>query len=328
MNDKKMKVVLCTRLFDAAVEYLTDKVNLVWRVNKQPRDIIEDLADADAVVLGLQNFDGESMRLCPKLKVIARQGVGFDNVDVACATSLGIPIVITPGANSRSVAEHTFCCILATFKNLRREINFAVSGDFSHRNDCEAYELFGKTIGILGLGKIGQQVAEMGKAFSMNIIAYDPFLDRNTIEGKGYIYAGTVDDVLRNSDVVTIHVPLTDETTNMISDRELALMKPTACLINCSRGKIVDENALYRVLKEKQIFGAAIDAFENEPTNPDNPLLSLDNFIPTPHVAALTKEASQKMGTMVGEGVWAVLNNQKYPYVGNPDVYQNKKWNM
>lgn len=326
MADKRKKVVLCTRLFDAGVEYLNDRVDLVWHVNEQPQDIVADLTDADAIVLGLQKLDATTMKHCLNLKVIARQGVGFDNIDATAATSLGIPIVITPGANSRSVAEHTMCCILATFKNLRREINFASAGDFSHRNNCEAYELYGKTVGIIGLGKIGQYVAEMCKAFSMNIMAYDPFLSQTHIEEGGYIYASSVDDILKCSDVITIHVPLTEATINMISYREFNLMKPTACLINCSRGKIVDEDALYYTLKDRKIWGAAIDAFEREPTQPDNPLLTLDNFIPTPHVAALTKEASKNMGTMVGEGIWSVLNGHKYPYVGNPLVYQHEKW--
>ena len=321
-----MKVVLCTRLFDAGVKYLSDKVCLSWHINQQPKDILTELKDADAVVLGLQKLDGETIRSCPNLKVIAKQGVGFDNVDEETATHLGIPIVITPGANSRSVAEHTMCCILAAFKNLRREVNFALAGDFSKRNECEAYELYGKTVGILGFGKIGQQVAEMCRGFAMKVVAYDPFLHREEVEAKGVQYVETVKEVLQVSDAVTIHVPLTPETEHLISYRELAWMKPTACLINCARGSIVDESALLEAVQNKQIFCAALDAWEREPIRADNPLLALDNLIPTPHVAALTKEASAKMGKMVGEGVWAILKGERYPYVGNPSVYRHPKW--
>lgn len=324
--DKKWKVVSCTRLFQAGVDFLEEKVNFVQRTNQQPKDILDEIVDADAIILGLQILDGETIRKCPNLKVIAKQGTGFDNVDAAVATELGIPIVITPGANIQSVAEHTMCCILTAMKNMRVQLNHAVAGDFSARNNCEAFELKGKTLGLFGMGKIGLLVADMCKAFGMEVLVYDPFIAKEKVEARGYHYAPTKEYILQNGDVFTIHIPLTKDTENLISYDEFALMKKTACLVNCARGKIVNEKALYAALKDRQIFCAALDTFEDEPTRKDDPLLALDNLIASPHVAALTKEASSRMGLMVGEGVWAVLNGQKHPHVGNPSVYSHSKW--
>lgn len=326
MKGRADRVVLCTRLFDAGVEYLQDRVELVWRVNQEPRDILDDLRKASGVVVGLQTMDGETIRRCPNLRVIAKQGVGFDNVDAAAANEMGIPIVITPNANTRSVAEHTLCCILAAAKNLRHELQLAQAGDFSRRNQCEAYDLEGKTLGLLGFGKIGRMVAEMCGAFGMRVAVYDPLLPPDCVENTGCRYVPTLDELLRESDVVSIHVPLTKSTQGLISARELALMKSSACLVNCARGRIVDERALYEALRDKRIFCAALDTFEREPLDPSNPLYALDNVILTPHVAANTKEASVRMGLMVGEGVAAVLAGERCLKIGNPEVYRHPRW--
>lgn len=325
MSGKK-KIIACTSLFPSCVEYLSDKVEIEWHINEQPRDIVEQLKTADGVILGLQILDGDTIRKCPNLKVIAKQGIGFDNVDSKTATELGIPIVIATGANALSVAEHTMACILACAKNLRRELELSLAGDFSYRNKCEAFELAGKTFGLIGAGNIGMMVANMCKAFSMDVLAYDPFLSQEAIEKKGCRYTSTLQELLANSDVISIHVPLNESTKDLISYDEFALMKPTACLVNCSRGKIVNEKALYDALSNRKIFCAGIDTLEKEPTPSDDPLMSLQNFFTTPHVAGLTQESGQRVGHMVGEGIWAVLNNIKHIHVGVPAVYEHPRW--
>ncbi len=324
--DTKMKIIACTSLFPSCVDYLSDKVDIEWHINEQPKDIVEQLASADGVILGLQILDGETIRKCPNLKVIAKQGIGFDNVDAKTATELGVPIVIATGANALSVAEHTMACILACAKNLRRELDLSLAGNFSYRNKCEAFELAGKTFGLIGAGNIGMMVANMCKAFSMDVLAYDPFLTKEAIEKKGCRYAATLQELLKNSDVISIHVPLNDSTKDLISYEEFALMKPTACLVNCSRGKIINEAALYDALSNKKIFCAGIDTLEKEPTPPDDPLMSLQNFFTTPHVAGLTQESGARVGHMVGEGIWAVLNNKRHVHVGIPAVYDHPRW--
>lgn len=246
----------------------------------------------------------------PNLKVIGRTGVGYDSVDVKTATSHGIPVVITPGANNRSVAEHAVAMMFALSKNLVEAQQEMCKGNWEIRGAKKAFELEGKTIGILGLGAIGRETAKICEGCGMKVAAYDPFLSKEQVEGYGAVYYENYEDLLKVSDVVSIHVPLTDETKNMISKKQLTEMKKTALIINCSRGGIINETDLVEALKAGEIAGAGTDVFCSEPPKTDDPLLNCPNLIVSPHSAAQTREAVIKMAQMCVKGCLAVAEGK------------------
>lgn len=286
----------------------------------------DHMQDADALIVRIARCSGSVMESSPKLKVIGRTGVGYDTVDVETATRLGIPVVITPGANNRSVAEHAVAMMFALSKNLAEAQTELCRGNWEIRNSGKAFELQGKTVGILGLGAIGRETAGICQGLGMKVLGYDPFLDREKIETLGAEYYGDYEEILRKADIVTIHVPLTDQTLHMIAEPQLAVMKKTALLINCSRGGIVQEADLVQALKEGRIAGAGLDAFAEEPPRPDDPLLSCPNVILSPHSAAQTKEAVIKMAQMCIRGCMEVCAGKKWPYVADPKVYDHPRW--
>ncbi|MDR3561956.1 MAG: NAD(P)-dependent oxidoreductase, partial [Negativicutes bacterium] len=200
------------------------------------------------------------------------------------------------------------------------------SGQFSVRNSYKAFELLGKTLGLVGYGNIGRELAKLCSAIGMKVIVYDPYVDPASIEQQGYKYQKEMDQVLQSAEVISLHVPLTEKTRNLIGTRELKLMKPDAVLINCARGGVVDEQALALALKNNEIHSAGLDVFASEPVKADNPWVELDNVIITPHMAGLTKEAASGVATMAAEGVLAVINGEKWPHVANPKVYDHPRW--
>ncbi|AHC51448.1 2-hydroxyacid dehydrogenase [Sulfolobus acidocaldarius SUSAZ] len=232
------------------------------------------------------------MSSCSDLKLIARTGVGVDEtrVDLAEAKRRGIAITYNPGVNSPSVAEFTFTLILSLYKRIFKITNLVKEGEWAKGQNIFTYELFNKTLGIIGLGNIGRRVARIGKAFEMEVLGYDLYIKKSD-EG---IRLTDLSTLLKESDIVTIHVPLTQETKNLIGEEQIRLMKPNAIIINTSRGGIIDEEALLKALKEKRIAGAGLDVLALEPPNPNNPLFSLDNVIITPHVAGVTHEAAER----------------------------------
>lgn len=266
------------------------------------------------------------LKAAPRLKVIGRTGVGYDSVDVGAATKAGIPVVITPGANNRAVAEHVLAMMFALSKNLVEGHMETAKGNWKIRDAHKAFELAGKTAGIIGLGRIGKDTALLCKAVGMKIAAYDPFLTREQIEQLGYAYYGDYEKLLEDADVVTVHVPLTPQTENMIGRAQFGKMKKTALLINCARGEIVNEEALVEALKSHKIAGAGLDVFVGEELHPGNPLMDAPNLIYSPHSAAQTREAVIKMASMCVEGCKAVLRGEKWPYVADPEVYAHPRW--
>ena len=284
------------------------------------------MRDADALIVRIAKCDGHAIEHSPNLKVIGRTGVGYDTVDIAAATAKGIPVVITPGANNRSVAEHTVAMIFALSKNLIEGQNEMCTGNWEIRGAKKAFELEGKTVGVIGLGAIGRETAKICRGCGMKLAGYDPFLEQEKIEALGADYYENYKDLLKISDVVTIHVPLTEETRGMISKRQLSMMKPTALLINCSRGGIVNESDLVEALKEGVIAGAGTDVFCSEPPRADDPLLTCPNLVLSPHSAAQTREAVIKMAQMCVKGCLAVCRGEKWPYVAAKAAYDHPSW--
>ena len=284
------------------------------------------MQDADAIIVRIAKMDANAIANSPNLKVIGRTGVGYDTVDVAEATRRGIPVVITPGANNLSVAEHSVALMFALSKNLVESHNEQMQGNYAIRGKGVAFELKTKSVLVLGLGSIGRLVAKICEAIGMRVIGYDPFLSKEEIES--FCTEACIDyhDALPRADFVTVHVPLIDSTRSMIGEKEIATMKPSAMVINCARGGVIDEKALADALNEGRLAGAGIDCFEEDPPKIDNPLMNAKNVIVTPHSAAQTKEAVVNMAMMCVNGCLAICRGEKWPYVADKNVYNHPRW--
>jgi D-3-phosphoglycerate dehydrogenase len=247
-----------------------------------------------------------------RLKIIARTGVGVDpsRVDLNAAKECKVWVTNQPGSNSVSVAELVFGHMIALARHTHAAGRAVKENRWSDYLKFLGAELAGKTIGIVGMGNIGTRVALRARAFEMSFMVYDPYIPEAHVTALGGKYA-TLGELLAESDFITLHCPLTDETTRMIGDKEFSLMKRSACFINAARGGIVDEDALYRVLSERKIAGAALDAMEPEPPRHDHPLFRLDNVIFTPHLGALTTEAATRGEWGAAQEVIRVLEGKR-----------------
>ncbi|MBQ5567158.1 MAG: hydroxyacid dehydrogenase [Oscillospiraceae bacterium] len=265
------------------------------------------VADANALLVRIAEVTGELIAACPKLKVISKHGVGVDNIDLDAAKAHGVAVTITPGANSTSVAEHAFALLIALAKNLPtvcgkyREIGFAA------KNCAPGIEISGKTLGIIGCGRIGSRIAQMAHGgFGMRVLAYDPYI---TEAPEGVELVDERDRVFAESDFVTLHPVLNKETSGSVGAREFALMKRGAIFINCGRGPLVDEAALIAALQSGQLGGAGLDVTAQEPCPPDSPLFAMPNVLLTPHYAPTTTEAAVAVSRMAAQNVIDILND-------------------
>lgn len=321
-----MKFVMTQALCPEGMALLEGVARVYVADDADPNNYLGQMQDADALIVRIAKCDANTIAGSPNLKVIGRTGVGYDSVDVAEATKRGIPVIVTPGANNRSVAEHAVAMMFALSKNLYEGQKEMCAGNWKVRDAKKAFELEGKTVGVIGLGAIGQETARICQGCGMKVAGYDPFLPKERIEALGVACYADCEDLLRVSDIVTIHVPLTDGTRNMISMPQLKMMKQTALVINCSRGGIVNENDLVETLKNGTIAGAGTDVYCNEPPKADDPLLNCPNLIASPHSAAQTREAVIKMAQMCVMGCLAVCQGKKWPYVADKAVYDHPIW--
>jgi D-3-phosphoglycerate dehydrogenase len=282
----------------------------------------ETLKDAHAVLAGLSIFDKKVIESAVQLELIVRHGVGYDNVDVAAATAKKIAVITTPWANSSSVAEFTVSCMLALAKKLFPSNVALKTGKYGVMKQFTGIDLWGRTVGVIGIGRIGSEVVRLCRSgFHMKAIAYDPFVTNAYANTVGAQRVEDLEELLRPSDFVTIHAPLTPLTKSMIDEKGLKLMKETAYLINTARGGIVNEEALLMALNEGWIAGAALDVLEEEPPSPDHPLLNHDKVLVTPHTAANTYEAMSRMATMAAEEILRVLSGERPMNILNPEIY-------
>ncbi|OFX14327.1 MAG: hypothetical protein A2V59_12265 [Armatimonadetes bacterium RBG_19FT_COMBO_69_19] len=261
--------------------------------------------DADALIVGADQVTRNVLTSSRRLRVVAKHGVGVDNIDLAAAEELGISVTYAPDGNTRSVAEMTVAMLLSLWRGLARadaRLRARVWEPMVGR------EAAGRTLGIIGLGRIGRAVAILGQALGMRILACDVAQDPAFADAHGIRYE-TLEGVLRQSDAVSIHVPLMDQTQRLIGSREMAWMRPDAVLVNVARGGIVDEHALAEALAHKRLAGAAVDVFEHEPPW-DSPLLGFETVLLTPHIAHSTQEAMERVDVMVAEDVLAVLRGE------------------
>jgi D-3-phosphoglycerate dehydrogenase / 2-oxoglutarate reductase len=273
--------------------------------------LLTAIADADAILIrSATKVDAEAIAAAPKLRVIARAGVGLDNVDVKAATTAGVMVVNAPTSNIISAAELTVGHILALARHIPRAHDSLAQNQWK-RSKYTGVELYEKTVGIIGLGRIGALITARVQAFGTKVIAYDPYVTSARAQQLG-VQLVTLDELLAQSDFITIHMPRTPETIGMISDEQFALMKPTAFVVNVARGGLIDEEALYRALSQKTIAGAGLDVFVTEPPT-DSPLLGLDNIVVTPHLGASTDEAQEKAGVSVAKSVRLALSGELVP---------------
>lgn len=268
--------------------------------------LAEQIGDYDALVIRSRTrVTRETLAHHGKLKIIGRAGAGVDNVDVEAATERGVIVMNTPGGNTISTAEHTISMMLS----LARRIPFAdrtMHDGKWEKSGIMGVEMFEKTLGIVGVGKIGREVATRMRAFGMDVLVYDPFLTQEAAEQMG-VTVTDVDTIVAKADILTVHCPLNNETRGIIGAERLAKMKPTALVVNCARGGIIDEEAIFNALKEKKIAGAALDVFGQEPLPGDHPLRSLTNVVLTPHLAASTTEAQEKVARDIAMQIFEAL---------------------
>jgi D-3-phosphoglycerate dehydrogenase len=273
--------------------------------------LLEALAEANAILVrSATKVDAEAIAAAPKLQVVARAGVGLDNVDIPAATSAGVMVVNAPTSNIISAAELTVGHILSLARHIPAAHAALAVGQWK-RSAYTGVELYEKTVGIIGLGRIGALITARLQAFGVNVIAYDPYITGARAQQLGVTLV-TLDELLMQSDFITIHMPKTPETTGMIGDAQLALMKPTAFVVNVARGGLIDEDALYRALTSGVIAGAGLDVFVSEPPK-ESPLLALPNVVVTPHLGASTDEAQEKAGVSVAKSVRLALSGELVP---------------
>lgn len=286
-------------------------------------ELIEHVKDKDALLCLLTDkIDAEVMDAAPNLKVVSTYSVGFDHIDIEAATKRGIYVTHTPGVLTDAVAEFTVGLLLAITRRILEADQIIRKGEWNKPWNpffLTGPELKGKTLGIVGFGRIGRAVAKKVKGFEMNLIYYDVYRNEQAEKELGVKYVD-LETLLKESDFVSLHVPLTKDTYHMIGEKELKMMKPTAYLINTARGAVVDTEALVKALKEKWIAGAALDVFEQEPLPPGHPLTKLDNVILAPHIASATNEARARMAELAAKNLVAVLRGEMPPALVNKDV--------
>ncbi|WP_248930695.1 phosphoglycerate dehydrogenase [Paenibacillus hamazuiensis] len=269
-------------------------------------ELKELVTDIDAVVAGVDTWNEEVFKLAPKLKAIARFGVGVDNIDLEQAKAYGIKVSNVPGGNANAVAELAVGLILCAVRNIPSLHESARRGYWDR---FVGMELSGKTVGFLGFGNIAQMVAKKLSGFDMEMIAYDKYPNPDKAKQLG-VHLVSCEEVLQGSDIVSMHLPSMKETYHMMSDREFGMMKKTAYFINTARGALVDEQALSRALSSGSIAGAAVDVYEQEPVSKDNPLFGLSNIVTTPHTAAETYETYHKVGLATAQAILDVFDGK------------------
>jgi D-3-phosphoglycerate dehydrogenase len=290
-----------------AMEVLT---NRGYRPVRSPFPIKEQMLvrlirDAQAVICGPDPVSAEAIEAASGLKIIARYGVGLDNVDIDAATKRKVIVTNAAGANSDAVADFVFCAMLSLARNIIEASKIVPDGRWQ---TVRGVEIFQKTLGVVGTGSIGRRVIRRATGFDMKVLAYDVVEDASLVEKFGVEYVA-LEELLKASDFVTLHVPVVPQTVGLIGEKQLALMKPTAYLINTARGKILDETALFRALKEKKIAGAALDVFTEEPPKTGE-LFFLPKVLTTPHIASSTDEAMRKVDQNCIENVTNVLSGK------------------
>lgn len=320
-----VKILVSDPISDQGIEILKKEFDVDIATGLAPAELIKRIGNYEALIVRSETqVTKDVINAGKKLKIIGRAGVGVDNIDVNAATERGIIVVNAPEGNTISAAEHTIAMMLAMSRNIP-QANASLKSKKWDRKKFMGVEVRGKVLGVIGLGRIGAEVAKRAQGMEMKILAYDPFISQERAHELG-VELTTVEDIVKNADYITVHTPLTKETKDLISGKEFAVMKKGARLINCARGGIINEEALAKAVKDGIVSSAAIDVFVKEPPF-DSPLLELDSVIVTPHLGASTEEAQINVAVSVAEQIVNALsglpvkNAINMPYV-KPDVMQ------
>lgn len=324
-----MKILIPETVNEKGLEYLRERGYEIVMGSGPQQDVLKrEIVDADAIMARYADYNADVLACAKNLKIIARHGVGVNNIDAVTAEKLGIWVTKATAANSNSVAEHTLMLMLMLAKCVPQFKDCLVRGDWEKRNIVTQTleEMQGKTVGIIGLGAIGTRVAQKAHyGFDMNIIGYDPYIDYTKL--PNYVTGMmSAEEVFEKADFITMHCPHNEETHGYITAREIEMMKPTAYIINCARGGLIDEDALYDALVNKRIAAAALDVFEHEPPASDNKLFKLDNFYGTPHQAGMSLHAYEACSLSAAKSIDEALSGKKPRFpVNNPENPRNMK---
>lgn len=307
----KLKVLVSDPISQTGVDALAEggELDVTFKPGLPHEELLKIIPEFSALVVRSQTKVGADVIAAgKKLKAVGRAGVGVDNVDVDAATQRGIIVMNTPGGNTISTAEHAFSLLVSAARKIPQADASVKAGKWD-RKSFQGVELNGKTLAVLGMGRIGTEVAKRALAFGMRVLAYDPYLSEARAKSLQVELVENLEDALPQADFVTMHMPLTDETKHMLGDARLAKLKKGARIVNCARGGLIDEKALADALTSGQVAGAAIDVFEEEPPAADNPLRSAPNVVFTPHLGASTAEAQESVGVEIAHAIRAALLN-------------------
>ncbi|MCD6299221.1 MAG: phosphoglycerate dehydrogenase [Thermoplasmata archaeon] len=312
-----MKILVTDVIAEEAMEMLKKNHDVTFK-DITGEELAREIAPYHALMVRSgTKVTEEAINNAENMVVIGRAGIGVDNIDIASAAKKGIKVVNSPTGATISVAELTIGHMISLARHLPRADRTTRAGEWAKKK-LKGVELHGKTLGLVGCGNIGRAVAEHTRAFGMDVIGYDPYIPKEKLEEEGIRKVETVEEVMEGADFISVHVPHTEETHHLIDGDMIARMKPSAYIINCARGGVVDEGALYDALKENRIAGAALDVYENEPAK-ENPLFELENIVFTPHIGASTKEGQIRAGTICAEQILKVLDGKE------PDYWVNRR---
>ncbi|MBR3456988.1 MAG: phosphoglycerate dehydrogenase [Selenomonadaceae bacterium] len=304
-----MKVLAADGISAKGIELLQKEFEVVVKEKISHEELLEMIPDFDALMVrSASKVTADVIEKAAKLKIIGRAGVGVDNIDIPAATARGIIVINSPGGNTIAATEHTMAMMLAMSRHIPIANETIQKGEWN-RKKYVGVELRGKTLGVIGMGRIGSGVAKRALAFDMNVIAYDPYINEERAKSLG-IKVGSLDDVIAEADFITVHMPLTPETKGMISMPQMKKMKKGVRLVNCARGGIIDEADLAQAVKDGIVAGAAVDVFTSEPIPADHPLIGVPGIILTPHLGASTVEAQIGVSVDVSEGILAALKGE------------------
>jgi D-3-phosphoglycerate dehydrogenase len=321
------KCLVLQPIHPAGVEVLKAAGITVAHASSATMDVVAaEIGDADAIITRDAGINAAALDAARNLKVIANHGIGTNKIDLAHAKALNIPTVFTPTANARSVAEHTLMLMLSVAKRTVAADQATRNNDWRFKYSGGMVEVSGKTLGIVGYGTIGRLTAAMAAAgFGMDVLVWSPSTPKDVLEASGFRVAGSLEEVLASSDVISLHRPSRPDTLHMINAQTLKLMKPTAILVNTARGSLIDEQALFEALRDGQILGAGLDVFDPEPMSPDNPLLGLGNVVLAPHVAGSTEDALRNAASQCAEQIIDVLAGRRPPHIVDASVWETRR---
>jgi len=292
---------------------------------KTPTESTSSLPGADGAVVSARiQYNGELFDQVPTLKVISRTGIGYDNINIADATARNIAVCHTPNGPTISTAELTIALLFSVTRQIKQcEADMIEGGNREYMYTYKGWELAGKTLGLVGLGRIGGHVSKIARGIGMKIIVFDPFITPDRAVELGVNLVSTLEDVLRSADVVSLHLPLSDDTHYTINTENIGLMKKGAYLLNCARGGLLEEKALLGALNSGHLAGAGIDVYEKEPAPPDHPYLNRLDIVATPHIAGVTDVSRDSLWTTAIKQVIQVCQGERPPHLLNPEIWKD-----